>query len=88
MVSVLKGESGHQHWWNSGPKKGQVVRGIVDPDDTGVCQINMRYWGEESKRLGLDIVNSIEDNMKMCRHIYDTQGITAWVFYNNHIAMR
>lgn len=88
MVTVLEGESGWQQWWNHGSKKGQVVRGIVDPDDTGVCQINKRYWGAEAIEMGLDIDNSIEDNMVMCRHIYDTQGITAWVYYNDHIAMR
>lgn len=82
MVEVCLGESGLKQWHEDG----RVVRGIVDPDDTGVCQINNRYWGDEAKRLGLDYENSIVDNVKMSRHIYETQGINAWVFYNNHLA--
>ena len=84
MVKVCGGESGMKQWHDNG----KVVRGIVDPDDTGLCQINKRYWGAEAKRLGLDFENSIEDNVKMTRHIYDTQGIKAWVYYNNHLASR
>lgn len=84
MVQVCKGESGLRHWKNDG----SVVRGIVDPDDTGLCQINKRYWKKEAEKLGLDFENSIEDNVKMARHIYDTQGITAWVYYNNHLSYR
>ena len=84
MVKVAKGESGLKQWHSDG----RVVRGIVDNDDTGLMQINNRYWGAEAKRLGLDYENSIIDNVRMARHIKDTQGITAWVFYNNHLAMR
>ncbi len=84
MVEVARGESGLKQWHDNG----KVVRGIVDPDDTGLLQINKRYWGEEAKRLGLDFENNIEDNVKMARHIADTQGITAWVYYNDHLASR
>lgn len=84
MVRVCKGESGLKQWHADG----RVVRGIVDPDDTGVCQINNRYWGATAKKLGLDYENSIVDNVLMARHIYDTQGITAWVYYTKHMAMR
>lgn len=84
MEQVLTGESGLKQWHSDG----RVVRGVIDNDDTGLCQINNRYWGAEAKKLGLDYENSIEDNIKMCRHIYDVQGITAWVYYNDHIAMR
>jgi len=84
MVSVAKGESGLKQWH----KDGRVVRGVITPEDTGLFQINTSYWGREAKRLGLDYENSIVDNVKMARHIYDTQGITAWVYYNDHIAIR
>ena len=84
MVKVCGGESDWKQWHPNGT----VVRGVIDPDDTGVCQINNRYWGAEAKALGLDYENSIVDNVKMTRHIYDTQGITAWVYYNNHLAKR
>jgi hypothetical protein len=84
MVKVAQGESGLKHWHNDG----RVVRGIVDKDDTGLMQINNRYWGEEAARLGLDYENSIVDNVRMARHIMDTQGITAWVYYTNVLAVR
>ena len=84
MIQVARGESGLKQWHADG----RVVRGVVDNDDTGLMQINNRYWGDEAKRLGLDYENSIIDNVRMARHIKDTQGITAWVFYNDHLAMR
>lgn len=84
FVAIAKGESGLKQWHANG----KVVTGIVDPDDKGLFQINKRYWGDEAASLGLDYINSIEDNVKMARHVYDTQGITAWVYYNNHLASR
>jgi len=84
MIKVAFGESGLKQWHSDG----RVVRGVVDKDDTGLMQINNRYWGKTAKKLGLDYENSIIDNVRMARHIYDTQGITAWVFYNDHLAMR
>jgi hypothetical protein len=82
MVPTLKGESGWKQWYADG----RVVRGIVNSRDTGVCQINLDYWGAEARAMGLDIENSITDNMQMCRYIYDQQGITAWHYWNNHLA--
>lgn len=83
-MEIARGESGLKQWHADG----RVVRGIVDRDDTGLFQINRRYWDEEAKRLGLDYENDIVDNIKMARHIYKTQGVTAWVYYNNHLASR
>lgn len=84
MVNVAKGESGLQQWHSDG----SLVTGRVDPRDSGLFQINSGYWDAEAKRLGLDYKNDIVDNVKMARHIADTQGITAWVYYNNHLAQR
>lgn len=82
MVKVAQGESGLKQWHADG----RVVRGKITPADKGLFQINKDYWGKEAKHLGLDFENSIIDNVKMARHIYDTQGVTAWVYYNNHLA--
>lgn len=84
MVEVARGESGLRQWHDNG----KVVRGRVTPTDTGLYQISSTHWDKEAKRLGLDYENNIEDNVKMARHIADTQGITAWVYYNNNLAMR
>ena len=82
MHRVAKGESGYQQWYPDG----SLVTGRVDPDDKGLFQINARYWGEDAERLGLDYENNIIDNVLMARYVMDTQGITAWVYYNNHLA--
>jgi hypothetical protein len=84
FIQIAKGESGLKQWHADG----RVVRGIKDKDDTGLFQINNRYWGKEAERLRLDYENNIEDNVKMARYILDTQGVTAWVYYNDHLAMR
>ena len=84
MVEVARGESGLRQWHDNG----KVVRGRITPTDTGLFQISSSHWEEEAKRLGLDFENNIEDNVKMARHIADTQGITAWVYYNDHLASR
>lgn len=84
FVRIATGESGLKQWHANG----KVVRGVIDPDDTGLFQINNRYWGAEAKRLGLDYENSLEDNVAMARHVFDTQGVTAWVYYNDHLAQR
>jgi hypothetical protein len=82
MVKVCGGESGFKQWH----KDGSVVRGVVDKDDTGLCQINNRFWGAKARELGLNYKDSIIDNVKMTRHIYDTEGVTMWVYYNDHLA--
>lgn len=74
MVAIAKCESQLQQWYPDG----RVVTGKVDPDDTGLFQINNRYWGGLAKELGLDYRNSIEDNIAMARIVYDRQGFTAW----------
>lgn len=82
MVKVAKGESGLKQWYDNG----KVVRGRIVPQDTGLFQINSTHWAREAKMLGLDYENSLVDNVKMARHIYDTQGIHAWVYYNTVLA--
>jgi hypothetical protein len=83
MIEVAQRESGLVHYLANG----EVLKGRVTPADTGLMQVNCTYWCEDAERLGLDIWN-ITDNVKMARHIYDTQGITAWVAYNDHMAKR
>lgn len=45
--------------------------------DIGVMQINQVHW-KEAESLGLDIWNSVDDNIKMGRIIFQKQGIKAW----------
>ena len=83
MVEVARLESGFVHY----KENGQVLKGHVTPADTGLMQVNCTTWCDDAKELGLDIWN-IVDNVKMARHIYDTQGITAWVAFNQHLALK
>lgn len=71
MARVIACESGYAQFWPDGSPK------ISPTDDVGVMQINQTHWAQ-AKALGLDIFNSVDDNIKMGRIIYDEQGISAW----------
>ncbi|QQR65150.1 hypothetical protein IPH92_01035 [Candidatus Kaiserbacteria bacterium] len=70
---------------------GTVLRGKVDPADTGVMQINMRYHGEEARELGLNL-EDMYDNMAYARDLYERQGTRPWTAsaacWSHTIAMR
>ena len=55
--------------------KGQPL--MSNTSDVGVMQINQVHW-KRAKSLGLDIFNSVEDNIYMAKIIYEEQGIGAW----------
>jgi hypothetical protein len=73
MIQVARCESTFRHTL----KDGSVLRGVVDPADTGVMQINKRYHEATATALGLDL-NDIYDNMAYARHLYEKQGTQPW----------
>ena len=73
MVQVARCESTFRHTLADG----SVLKGRVDPADTGVMQINKRYHESTANKLGLNLEN-IYDNMAYARHLYDTQGTQPW----------
>jgi hypothetical protein len=73
MQHILKCESSGKHF----DKKGNVLKGIVDPDDTGKWQINFRYHGKEAMAMGLNLYNE-KDNDTYAWHLYETQGTEPW----------
>jgi len=73
MIQVARCESGFRHTLEDGT----VLKGRVDPRDTGVMQINSFYHGKKAAELGLDLLN-LEDNMAYARYLYETQGIAPW----------
>lgn len=58
---------------------GTVHRGVVNPQDVGVMQINEKYHLSESEKLGLDI-HTLEGNMAYAKHLYKTQGTRPWEY--------
>tara|TARA_R110000868_G_scaffold160342_1_gene389796 strand:- start:2635 stop:3141 length:507 start_codon:yes stop_codon:yes gene_type:complete len=72
MVRIAKCESAMMH-----EKEGKVVRGKVDPDDTGLMQINKRYHEKHAKRLGLNL-EDIKDNITFAKILFDQSGTTPW----------
>jgi hypothetical protein len=61
---------------------GSIHRGVVNPQDVGVMQINEKYHLETSINLGLD-VHTLEGNLEYARYLYETQGTAPWE-YSSH----
>ena len=73
MVQVARCESTFRHTLADG----SVLKGVVDPADTGVMQINKRYHEKAAAAMLLDL-EDIYDNMAYARHLYETQGTQPW----------
>lgn len=56
---------------------GQVLRGRINPQDIGMCQIHAPIWEPVAIKLGFNIYEE-QGNIKMANHIYDTQGLAPW----------
>lgn len=72
MVTVVACESRYRQFGANGKPL------ISKTNDVGVAQINIPTWGGEAQKLGLDIYNSVDDNLVMARIVYTKQGISAW----------
>lgn len=73
MIQIARCESGFRHTL----KDGSVLRGVVDPADTGVMQINKRYHDAKATTMNLNL-DDIYNNMAYARHLYETQGTRPW----------
>lgn len=80
MSKVIFCESGFRQFSSGVP--------LVSPTaDVGVMQINQSHW-KDAKNRGLDIFNSVKDNIIMGRIVYDSEGITAWMALGNTKCMK
>jgi len=68
LAEVARCESTFRHTLDDG----SVLRGRVDPRDTGVMQINTYYHQATAEAMGLDI-EDFYHNMVYARHLYETQ---------------
>lgn len=73
MVEVARCESRfRQHG-----KDGNVLVGEQNSSDKGVMQINEYYHGDDSDKLGYDIM-TIEGNTAYARHLFEKYGLKPW----------
>lgn len=56
---------------------GDVLRGIVNPSDIGLCQLNDPSWDDQAQSLGFDIYTE-SGNIEMTNWIYKHEGIWPW----------
>jgi hypothetical protein len=54
-------------------KNGKVLRGIKDPRDVGVMQVNEYYHGKQAIELGYDIY-TLQGNVAYARYLYEERG--------------
>jgi hypothetical protein len=73
MIQIARCESTFRHTLADG----SVLKGVVDPADTGVMQINKRYHEKTAIAMRLDL-EDIYHNMAYARHLYETQGTQPW----------
>lgn len=74
LLAIAQCESGLRHIDQT---TGKVLRGLIDPDDTGVLQINKRYHLAQAEQMGLDI-EKLEDNVKYGIWLYEKEGKKPW----------
>jgi hypothetical protein len=73
MVQIARCESTFRHTLPDG----SILKGKVDPADTGVMQINKRYHGDKAASMNLNL-DDIYHNMAYARYLYETQGTRPW----------
>ncbi len=73
MVQIARCESTFQHTLADGT----ILKGRVDPADTGVMQINKRYHEATAEAMNLNL-DDIYHNMAYARYLYETQGTQPW----------
>lgn len=54
-----------------------VLRGRENPDDVGMCQINLHYHKETATKMDLDLFKR-EDNITYANWLYEKEGSTPW----------
>ena len=73
MIEIARCESTFRHTLADG----SVLQGRVDPDDTGVMQINKYFHEATATNMQLDL-DDIYHNMAYARYLYETQGTQPW----------
>lgn len=56
---------------------GNILRGVQNPKDVGVMQINEDFHLKDSKDLNLDI-HTLEGNIAYAKYLYEQRGVKPW----------
>lgn len=73
MVEIAKCESRFTQY----EKDGSVHRGVINPADVGIFQINESYHLDTSEKLGVDI-HTLEGNMAYALRLFKKEGTKPW----------
>lgn len=73
LAEVARCESTFRHF----DEQGRVLRGLKNPQDVGVMQINERFHLDKSLTLETDIYDLI-GNLEYARYLYDRKGLEPW----------
>jgi hypothetical protein len=73
MAEIARCESTFRHELEDG----SILRGRVDPADTGVMQINKRYHQAAADAMELNL-EDLYENMAYARFLYEKQGTQPW----------
>lgn len=58
-------------------KSNHVIRGVINPGDFGIFQINIEYWKKDIKDMGINPY-TLSGNIELAKHIKEVQGLSAW----------
>ncbi len=59
--------------------KGNVLLGKINPNDTGLCQINVKIHKKDIAKLGLDVFKE-SDNIIFANWLYARDGLKPWAW--------
>lgn len=76
FFAIAKCESTLRQW----DSEGNVL--LSGTGDAGILQVHLKTWLEKSREMGLNILDSWQDNIKMSKYIFDHQTATAWTCRN------
>jgi hypothetical protein len=56
---------------------GKIFRGVANPDDVGVMQVNTRYHEEQAVSMNMDLF-TLNGNLAYAKYLYKKEGSTPW----------
>ena len=73
LDKICQAESGGKQF----KANGSVTRGLVNPSDIGICQINEPLWNDQARKLGYDIYTEA-GNKAMAKWLFVRYGSQPW----------